>query len=209
MRHEERGVVERLIVVDGELTDQLDLVGRCLLTPLADPGTVAGRPPVTDPAAASEALRRLTETVSEAVARGPRVWAPNGRWEHAGLRLVRLSSADVDVLYAVLRELSGALAAPAPADGDAGAPGRLTALLAELATAAGQTPAALVGALARVLATVDLVPDGDTALLALALRAADGEDVRLTSEQEEAWQRLAHRVTMVLTESVPLHRFLG
>ncbi|WP_377270650.1 hypothetical protein [Peterkaempfera sp. SMS 1(5)a] len=209
MREEERGAVERLIVVDGELTGQLDLVGRCLLAPLADPGTAAHRPSPTllpaDPTAVLGALQRLTGAVSAAVARGPRVWAPNGRWEHAGLRLVRLPPADVDLLYAALRELSAAMVAPSA---DA-AGGSLAPLLADLAAAAGQAPAALVGALARVLAAVDLMPDGDTALLTDALRSADGEDVRLTTDEEEAWQRLAHRVTMVLTESVPLHRFLG
>ena len=46
------------------------------------------------------------------------------------------------------------------------------------------------------------------ALLMAALEAAGGEDVRLTYTQEEAWQRLAHRVTVLLTESLPLHRFL-
>jgi hypothetical protein len=32
--------------------------------------------------------------------------------------------------------------------------------------------------------------------------------VRLSYGQDEAWQRLAHRLTMLLTESAPLHRFL-
>lgn len=71
-----------------------------------------------------------------------------------------------------------------------------------------KTGVGLVGALARVLSLVDLAPDADTAALFAALEAADGEDVRLTYAQDEAWQRLAHRVTMLLTESAPLHRFL-
>ncbi|MGA5703328.1 hypothetical protein [Peterkaempfera bronchialis] len=222
----ERGAVERLVVVDGELTGQLDLVETRLLAPLAGlgtadagaaapasaevlpgtvPGVLAGVLPgvLADRAGALAALRRLRAAVSGAEVRGPRVWAPNGRWEHAGLRLVRLPAADVDLLYAALRELSAALAAPAAAGGG------LTRLLGRLAEATGETPAALVGALARSLAAVDLVPDADTAELARALRASDGDDIRLTAEQEEAWQRLAHRVTMLLTEAVPLHRFLG
>ncbi|MFF4651782.1 hypothetical protein [Streptomyces sp. NPDC001380] len=227
MPEEERGAVERLVLVDVELAGQFDLVEGRLLAPLAESGAVpGGRPgpaaacPAAAPAAALGALRRLRGVVSEAVDRGPRVWAPNGRWEHAGLRLVRLPVDDVDLLYAVLRELSAALAAPDAEGGPgAGRPrgsagggtghGGPGPLLDELAAAAGETPAALVGALARVLAAVDLVPDADTALLARALRAADRGDVRLTADEEEAWQRLAHRVTMVLTESVPLHRFLG
>ena len=219
----ERGAVEHLVVVDAELTGQLGLVEECLLVPLACPGaSVGGRQvpaaPLPERVSALAALRRVRKAVSSAGASGPRVWAPNGRWEHVGLRLAVLRAADVDLLYAVLRELSGALVAPVASGSDPGAAGAsspvsttgrgLSTLLAELAAAAGVTPAGLVGALARTLAAVDLVPDADTTVLTHALQAADGDEVRLTAGQEVAWQRLAHRVTMVLTESAPLHRFL-
>ncbi len=55
---------------------------------------------------------------------------------------------------------------------------------------------------------MDLTPDADTATLFAAIEAGGGEDVRLGYGQDEAWQRLAHRLTMLLTESAPLHRFL-
>ncbi|MFJ6216767.1 hypothetical protein ACIQGZ_26080 [Streptomyces sp. NPDC092296] len=194
--------VERLVVADAELMAQVGLVERGLLGPLADPAEGAGTA-LPEPAAALAALRRVREAVSRAVAAGPRVWAPNSRWEHAGLRLVSLEAADTDLLYATLRALSGALVGTAPAESG------LARRLVALAAATGDSPAALVGALARSLAAVDLVPDADTDRLAAALRAADDGQVRLTAEQEAAWQRLAHRVTMLLTESAPLHRFLG
>ena len=40
------------------------------------------------------------------------VRTPNGRWEHEGLRLVELPTEETDLLYALLRELSGLLVAP-------------------------------------------------------------------------------------------------
>ncbi|MGH4035664.1 hypothetical protein ACQB60_42970 [Actinomycetota bacterium Odt1-20B] len=179
------------------------------------------------------AFRAVRDTLAEAVATGPRVWTPNGRWEHEGLRAVELPATHTDLLYAVLRTLSGALAAPPdpaaaataaalrtvapkPADSDAAvpdptAPGSGDSRSADSRSAdsrSEESAVALVGALARVLSMVDLTPDADTATLSTALAAAGSEDVRLTYPQEEAWQRLAHRVTVLLTESEPLHRFL-
>ncbi len=150
------------------------------------------------------AFRHIRETLAEAVARGPRVWTPNGRWEHEGLRIASLPTEETDLLYALLRELSGILVAPP----DAADPSGVAAVLRGGVLSAEETAVGLVGALARVLSMVDLTPDADTATLFAVLEAADGEDVRLTYAQDEAWQRLAHRVTMLLTESAPLHRFL-
>jgi hypothetical protein len=61
--------------------------------------------------------------------------------------------------------------------------------------------------LARVLSMVDLTPDADTVTLFAVPEADDGEDVRLTYAQDEAWQRLGYRIAMLLTESAPLHLF--
>ncbi|MET7697815.1 hypothetical protein [Streptomyces sp. NPDC005485] len=200
-QHEQRMSV-RLVVVDPDLSAQCDRVEKHLLAPLA------GSPRVTDDhglfADSLDAFLRIRETLAAAVARGPRVWTPNGRWEHEGLRILTLPTAETDVLYALLRELSGALVAPR----DLPDPSGLAAALHGGVLSAAEPAVGLVGALARVLSMVDLTPDADADTLFAAVEAADGEDVRLTYAQEEAWQRLAHRVTMLLTESAPLHRFL-
>ncbi|MGR6970251.1 hypothetical protein ACU639_11660 [Streptomyces cynarae] len=197
--HQQRTSV-RLVVVDPELDAQCERVEQHLLVPLA------GAPREgADHALFAEGLaafRRVRATLAEAVARGPRVWTPNGRWEHEGLRVVQLPAEETDLLYALLRELSGALvASPQPSGG-------VAAFLGDV-SAEGESATGLVGALARVLSMVDLAPDADTDVLFTTLRTAAGdEEVRLSYAQEEAWQRLAHRVTMLLTESAPLHRFL-
>ncbi|MFF4207953.1 hypothetical protein ACFYZE_01025 [Streptomyces sp. NPDC001796] len=198
MEHQQRTSV-RLVVVDPELDAQCDRVEQHVLVPLAEAPREGGDHALF--AGGLAAFRRVRATLAEAVARGPRVWTPNGRWEHEGLRVVRLPTEETDLLYALLRELSGALVAPPePSRG-------VAAFLGEVSSN-GESAAGLVGALARVLSMVDLAPDADTDVLLAALEAAGDEDVRLSYAQEEAWQRLAHRVTMLLTESAPLHRFL-
>lgn len=202
MEQQKQRTSVRLVVVDPDLGAQCDRVEEHLLVPLA--AAVDGGGVHTLFTDGLPAFRRVRETLAEAVARGPRVWTPNGRWEHEGLRIVDLPTEQTDLLYALLRELSGMLVAPPDLPDPAGvvATVRATVLSPE------KTGVGLVGALARVLSLVDLAPDADTAALFAALEAADGEDVRLTYAQDEAWQRLAHRVTMLLTESAPLHRFL-
>lgn len=199
----------RIVVVDPDLGAQCDRAEHHLLAPLAEsPRGTHDHALFTDGLAA---FRRIRAELAEAVAGGPRVWTPNGRWEHVGLRIADIPARETDVLYALLRELSAALASPTDIPGLRDASGTVAALRGTIPSADGpgaDTAAGLVGALARVLALVDLVPDADTAVLFAALEAAGGEDVRLTSAQEDAWQRLAHRVTMLLTESEPLHRFL-
>ncbi|UXY19650.1 hypothetical protein N8I84_13595 [Streptomyces cynarae] len=197
--HQQRTSV-RLVVVDPELDAQCEQVEQHLLVPLAGaPREGCDHALFADGLAA---FRRVRAALAQAVARGPRVWTPNGRWEHEGLRVVQLPTEETDLLYALLRELSGALvASPQPSGG-------VAAFLGD-ASAEGESAAGLVGALARVLSMVDLAPDADTDVLFTTLQTAAGdEDVRLSYAQEEAWQRLAHRVTMLLTESAPLHRFL-
>ncbi|MFE0101027.1 hypothetical protein [Streptomyces sp. NPDC059009] len=240
-QQEERGSV-RLVVVDPDLNAQCERVAKHVLEPMAAAiGEGPDRALFADGIAAFRAVRDI---LAEAVATGRRVWTPNGRWEHEGLRVVSLPAAHTDLLYAVLRTLSGALAAPPdpaaaataaalrtvaapePAESDSAGPGSGdpssgdpdstapdSVALGSAAPGSGdsrseESAVALVGALARVLSMVDLTPDADTATLSTALQAADSENVRLTYPQEEAWQRLAHRVTVLLTESEPLHRFL-
>jgi len=202
MEQQEQHTSVRLVVVDPDLDAQCDRVEEHLLAPLAEStGGARDHALVADGLAAFRCIR---ETLAAAVARGPRVWTPNGRWEHEGLRIANLPTSETDLLYALLRELSGVLVAPP----DLPDPSGVAVALRGSVLPAEETAVGLVGALARVLSMVDLTPDADTATLFAVLEAADGEDVRLTYAQDEAWQRLAHRVTMLLTESAPLHRFL-
>lgn len=201
MIQQEQHTSARLVVVDPDLNAQCDHVEHHLLLPLVRYACAEGDHALLS--AGHEAFRNIRNTLTEAVARGPRVWSPNGRWEHEGIRIVDVTAAETDVLYALLRELSAALVAQPDCLESSCVARALSHIAPSEETAVG-----LVGALARVLSMVDLVPDADTSSLFAALEAAEGEDVRLTYTQEDAWQRLAHRVTMVLTESAPLHRFL-
>ena len=202
MEQQEQRTSVRLVVVDPDLEAQCDRVEEHLLAPLAESaGGSSGHALFAD---GIVAFRRVRETLAEAVARGPKVRTPNGRWEHEGLRIVELPTEDTDLLYALLRELSGLLVAPP----DLPDPSGVVAAVRGTVLTPEKTAVGLVGALARVLSLVDLTPDADTATLFAAIEGADGEDLRLTYGQDEAWQRLAHRLTMLLTESVPLHRFL-
>jgi hypothetical protein len=202
MEQQEQRTSVRLVVVDPDLEAQCDRVEEHLLTPLAESvGGASGHALFAD---GLVAFRRVRETLAEAVARGPKVWNPSGRWEHEGLRIVELPSEETDLLYALLRELSGLLVAPP----DLPDPSGVVATVRGTVLTPEKTAVGLVGALARVLSLVDLTPDADTATLFAAIEGADGEDLRLTYGQDEAWQRLAHRLTMLLTESAPLHRFL-
>jgi hypothetical protein len=202
MEQQEQRTSVRLVVVDPDLDTQCDRVEEHLLVPLAE--SVGGASDHALFADGLSAFRRIREALAEAVARGPRVWTPNGRWEHEGLRIADLPTEETDLLYALLRELSGLLVAPP----DLPDPTGVVAAIRDNVLSPGKAAVGLVGALARVLSMVDLTPDADTVTLFAVLVAADGEDVRLTYAQDEAWQRLAHRVTMLLTESAPLHRFL-
>ncbi|MFJ9249457.1 hypothetical protein [Streptomyces sp. NPDC101776] len=202
MEQQEQRTSVRLVVVDPDLDAQCDRVEEHLLVPLAESvGGASGHALFTD---GLVAFRRVRATLAEAVARGPKVRSPNGRWEHEGLRIVELPTEDTDLLYALLRELSGLLVAPP----DLPDPSGVMATVRGTVLTPEKTAVGLVGALARVLSLVDLTPDADTAALFAAIDEGDGEDVRLSYGQDEAWQRLAHRLTMLLTESAPLHRFL-
>ncbi|MPY61997.1 hypothetical protein [Streptomyces spongiae] len=205
MEQQEQRMSVHLIVVDPDLDAQCERVEERLLVPLA--GSIRGTGDDALCADGLAAFRRIRTELTDAVARGPRVWTPNGRWEHEGLRIARIPVRDTDVLYALLRELSAALVSPPDLPGPSGVVAALRATVPSTGPAE-DTAVGLVGALARVLSLVDLAPDADTAALFAVLEAAGGEDVRLTYAQEDAWQRLAHRVTMLLTESAPLHRFL-
>jgi hypothetical protein len=203
-----------VVLVDDEVDELFEAVTAELLAPLTETSADA------EVRSADAALRRLRAALdvpidareaSTAAAAGgrsappvaaatsghPRVFAPNGRWEHAGLRLAALAAADLEALRGLLLSLSAGLL-------DEGPPRHPVTRLSR--------PRARMGALARLLAVLDLPPDHDTRQLSRALdpesRPADSPDVVLTHDQERSFQRFAHRVTMLLTESDPLHRFL-
>lgn len=192
----------RLVVVDPDFEAQCERVNEHLLVPVAE--STRGGQGHEALVEALAAFRSISDSLAAAVERGPRVWTPNGRWEHEGLRIVDLPTPHIDLLYSVLRELSGALVGSP----DSTRPTGTAVALHSLDSAGEGTAVSLVGTMARVLSLMDLTPDTDTDTLTGALEAADGQDVRLTYAQEDAWQRLAHRLTMLLTEDAPLHRFL-
>ena len=107
MEQQEQRTSVRLVVVDPDLEAQCDRVEEHLLVPLAE--SVGGASGYALFADGLVAFRRVRETLAEAVARGPKVLSPNGRWEHEGLRIVELPTEETDLLYALLRELSGLL----------------------------------------------------------------------------------------------------
>ena len=138
MEQQEQRTSVRLVVVDPDLEAQCDRVEEHLLAPLAEiVGGAGGHPLFADGLAV---FRRVREALADAVARGPKVWSPNGRWEHEGLRIVELPTEDTDLLYALLRELSGLLVAPP----DLPDPSGVVATVRTTVTSAKGSPLALI-----------------------------------------------------------------
>jgi hypothetical protein len=142
---------------------------------------------------AREARWRIYQSVRDglAAARQHRMLAADGRRELAPLAVVELAASDVQLLTAVARECSRALAGLGGDD--------LRELLQEIAStwsapaspyAARPTAEDLVGDVVRVLAVLGLPPDPDVTMLAEVV--GEGDRV-LTGEQEHAYTRYARR----------------
>ena len=143
---------------------------------------------------AREAWWRIYQVVRDglAAAREHRLLAADGRRELAPLALVELAASDLQLLTAVARECTRALAGLGGDD--------LQELLAEIASTWSPYPSNpyadrptaedLVGDLVRVLTVLGLAPDADVAALTQVVGAGDRV---LSREQEDAYARYARR----------------
>jgi hypothetical protein len=198
--------------LDDELTAALAHVEELLLEVAAweddDPDT-AWPPPLAGGQALA-AVRRIWDAVAPAqgeraakAGRTGRLLAPDGRYEHAPLRLVDVGQADID-----------ALAAAAAAFGDPHAPDHVRQALEHGAGIAfhdegDQACTRLVTTIAQLAALLDLAPDRDTEILtALTEAAGPGQDVVLSPDGEAAYQRYATRANRVWAHGDPLARYL-
>ncbi|MFC5264625.1 hypothetical protein ACFPJ1_21145 [Kribbella qitaiheensis] len=148
----------------------------------------------------------------------PRVFA-EGR-QRMPLRIVWISHAAIETLAAALRVINLALA---PVDRAAVLdPDQRRRLddLAELLddfapdldlwTGTPHPPGRkeLLQPLARLIALLDLPGDDDTTVLLAVLQANPDADVELTTRQAAAYDRVAERINLLLTDGDPLHQIL-
>jgi len=206
-------VTARLIPdLDDELTAALNRIEELLMEVAAwedeDPDTAWPVPLARGQALA--ALRRTWDAVAPAqgeraveAGRTGRLLAPDGRYEHAPLRLVDVGQADVD-----------ALAAAAAIFGDPHAPGHVRQALEHGADIAyhsddDQACTQLVMTAAQLAGLLDLTPDRDSEMLAALVEDSDpGADVVLSPAGEAAYQRYATRANHMWSLSDPLARYL-
>jgi hypothetical protein len=197
--------------LDDELTAVLTHVEELLLEVAAweedDPDTVW--PPPLACGQALEAVRRIWEEVaptqgerSAKAGRTGRLLAPDGRYEHAPLRLADVGQADVD-----------ALAIAAAAFGDPHAPDHVRQALEHSVGIAyhddgDQACTRLVMAVAQLAGLLGLAPDRDSEMLAALVDGQAADDVVLTLDGEAAYQRYATRANHVWTLADPLARYL-
>jgi hypothetical protein len=158
---------------------------------------------------ALEAVRRIWEAVAPAqgeraakAGRTGRLLAPDGRYEHAPLRLADVGQADVD-----------ALAAAAAALGDPHAPGHVRQALEHGAGIAyhddgDQARTRLVMTVAQLAGLLGLAPDHDSEMLAALVDGQAAGDVVLTLDGEAAYQRYATRANRAWAHGDPLARYL-
>ena len=171
---------------------------------------------------AVEALDRVRDALAEQLSppgqqdtpSGCKLIAPDGRHEHTPLRLVPIAQADLTVLEAALQVCSHATLH------DALIPIETTDQITDLREAlegieldSQQGPpreqplrgAAALAGLARLVAVLDLTPNADTQLLTDAV--AEPGNIVLTDAQEAAYQRVTTRITALISDGDPLHRW--
>jgi hypothetical protein len=157
-------------------------------------------------AEARRAAARLWDTVAptqgERAADLPRLYAPDGRYEHLPLRFAEIDPDDLATLAAATRALGHDLAARPHGD--------TADILGDYARGRdGYTrtsPAELVTRLARVHGLLDLGWTDDTVLLRGRLAGADG-DVVLDVAAEAAYQRTADQLNGMWTAGSGLDRY--
>ena len=145
-----------------------------------------------------------------------RTLAPDGKYEHAPLRLVNLAQDDLDLLFTAATTCSQALT---PGHNSESAEytdlGQLLDVI-ELDRAhwpdrkTPTTAAGKIDPLARLAAILDLAPDTDLDLLTnrLATRDTSNSDIVLSPEEEAAYRRFATRWVTILSDGDPLQRWL-
>jgi hypothetical protein len=197
--------------LDDELTTSLSQIEELLLEVAAwedeDPETLW--PPPLAGSAALDALRRIWDAIAptqgeRAVSAGRtgRILGPDGRYEHAPLRLVSVDPADV-----------ATLAAAAAAFGDPHAAGHVRSALehgADIAYRVSDDEACnrLVMTAAQIAGLLDLAPDRDSEVLAALLPDDQAADVVLSPDGEAAYQRYASRANRMWSLGDPLARYL-
>ncbi len=197
--------------LDDELTTALTHIEELLLEVAAwdedDPDT-AWPPPLAGGQALG-ALRRIWDVVAPTqgeraakAGRTGRLLAPDGRYEHAPLRLVDIGQADVD-----------ALAAAAAAFGDPHAPDHVRQALEHGTGIAyhdsgDQARTRLVMTAAQLAGLLDLAPDRDSEMLAALVDGQADIDITLTPGSEAAYQRYVTRANRMWTLADPLARYL-
>jgi len=173
--------------LDRELMDAVTRLEEALLVLRSwerDPEEPVRLPAALAGGAALAALYRVAHTITsgqtDPESGGPRVLAPDGRYEHTPLRFHDLAEADV----AALNDAAGAL----------GDPGRGEDVTAALEQAGGPAQAAAtVSIAARLSGLLDLAWTQDADLLRARIVGAT-EDVVLTGEEEAAYQRTVSRL---------------
>jgi len=131
-----------------------------------------------------------------------RLLAPDGRYEHAPLRLADVDQADID-----------ALAAGAAVFGRPHAPAHVRQALEDGAGLAyhdsgDHARTRLVMTAAQLAGLLDLAPDRDSELLAALVEGQAEAGIILTPDGEAAYQRYVTRAHRMWTLSDPLARYL-
>ncbi|MER5641887.1 hypothetical protein ABT095_33745 [Kitasatospora sp. NPDC002227] len=172
--------------------------------PDVDPEEQWQIPPTLDGAAVYEAWSRILGALPTALRERAwaktydpqpgelKLYAPDGKYEHAALYAATIARADVDQLANLLGHLRQALA------GDPGA-GDLEQILEDTADfRSGHlrdvSVEDVVQSVAAAVSVLQQQPDADTGLLLAVVEPAEpGARIVLTDEQEQAYQRVIHR----------------
>lgn len=145
-----------------------------------------------------------------------RTLAPDGRYEHAPLRLIPVDQHDIDLLFAAAATCNQALT-PGFDNGSVE-----YADLRELLHAiepdpdlwpnrnVPDTPGGVVDPLVRLVTLLDLAPDTDIELLTQRLTTDNtaNNNIVLSPNEEAAYQRFATRWVAILSDGDPLQRWL-
>jgi hypothetical protein len=201
--------------LDDELCFALDLVEEVLLALAAREWNPDGPTVLAGPLVgwvALEALARVEGAIAPTQSSddrpapcGGRVLAPDRRYEHRPLRLVRIDEADLAVLSAAAAALGHQLAID-----PCGQLAEAVTAGAEAATGKGPaaTPMRIVELFARVTGLLDLADTDDSVRLARRVAAVGDYDLVLSAAEEVAYQRTVDRFNEMWTSGSEIDRYL-